>query len=267
MIVSVPLSALGEEPVTGASRNAWPRWRAPRRSGARRRRDRRHVDEQRPIRRAGNRAVLAEQDRLDLGAVDDHRDDDVGARCGVGRRGGSAGALVFVGPRLRLAGGPRPCRHRKALALQVRGHPRAHDAQSQEADVRHGGDPSARWPGPGDPFEVWVAWSRCSRGTWKGVRSQEGERSPSRRGRRGGAHRAGSGADRGGPRAEGRAAAGRVRRPARMASSSRTAARGWLRRESMDSILRLRRPATSGGRCDLSGLTPYSAAVTPYPGG
>ena len=169
MIVSVPLWAFGEEPVTGASTNAWPRSASARadttRVGGR---DRRHVDEQRLLRRAGGRAVLAEQDRLDLRAVDDHRDDDVGARRGLGRRGGGARALVLVGPRLRLAGGPRPRRHREALALQVRGHPRAHDAQSQEADARHGRDPSDR---------TWRSRGCRDRGSGRGLEGARAARS------------------------------------------------------------------------------------------
>ena len=50
MIVSVPVLALGDEPVTGASTNAWPASRQ-RSSSARAvpGRDRRHVDEQRVL--------------------------------------------------------------------------------------------------------------------------------------------------------------------------------------------------------------------------
>ena len=46
-----------------------------------------------PSAAAGRDAVVAEQDRLDLGAVDDHRDDDVARR-----RRPSAGVSATVAP-------------------------------------------------------------------------------------------------------------------------------------------------------------------------
>src|ERR1700712_1341027 len=75
---------------------------------------------------------------------------------------------------------------------------------------------------------------------------------------------------------------GRIRWPARMASSSRTAARGWERRKSMDSILRLRRgrhigrtvrpeafaplpgPIAWGAMADSTGSAPLSVVVAGY---
>ena len=67
MIVSVPSSAFGADPVTGASTKRVPALGQlaadPARVGGA---DRRHVDEQRPRARAVHGAVLAEQHLLDL---------------------------------------------------------------------------------------------------------------------------------------------------------------------------------------------------------
>ena len=108
--------------------------------------DRRHVDEQRARPRTrGGPGLRVEQDRVDLRAVDDHRDDDVGlGRRVPRRRDGLYGALLLRRPRLRLPLRPRPRGHLEPVLHQVRGHPRPHDPQPQEADARHGGQPSGR---------------------------------------------------------------------------------------------------------------------------
>ena len=92
MIVSVPSSAFGEEPVTGAStkRDAALGQRRRRCAAPQARPDRRHVDAEQIRARAPFAAPLvAQQHRLDLGAVDDHRDHDGrSARADLGRRRG-----------------------------------------------------------------------------------------------------------------------------------------------------------------------------------
>ena len=105
MIVSVASSARGEDPVTGASTSATPRWPSAVR------RSRRvsagaiveHVDAQQARRAAPSTTPpRAEQDRLDLSAVDDHADHDVARAGDRGRRVGHRGA-VLAGPALGLA--------------------------------------------------------------------------------------------------------------------------------------------------------------------
>src|SRR3954453_14132286 len=102
-----------------------------------RRRDRRHVDAQRPLRGAVRDAVVAEQHRLDLGAVDDHGDDDVAVRADLGSRLGERRAVLLgerLGPRARAVVDGQLA----AGAGQVRRHARAHDPQPHEADPLHG---------------------------------------------------------------------------------------------------------------------------------
>src|SRR4051794_7113615 len=102
-----------------------------------RRRDRRHVDAQRPLRGAVRDAVVAEQHRLDLGAVDDHGDDDIAVRADLGRRLGERRAVLLgerLGPRARAVVDGQLA----AGAGQVRRHARAHDPQPHEADPLHG---------------------------------------------------------------------------------------------------------------------------------
>ena len=75
MIVSVPSSAFGREPDTGASRKADAVVVQPLADRARGGRgDGGHVDRERALRQAVDGAVLAEQHLLDLGRVGDHRD-------------------------------------------------------------------------------------------------------------------------------------------------------------------------------------------------
>ena len=135
MIVSVPSSAFGAEPVTGASTKPWPCSRsvAPSRrasAGA--------IVEQSmnsvPSGGAGDRAVLAQQHRLDLRAVDHHRDHGVGALGGRARAVGDLG-LVLGGP--GLGGLARPVEDAQLVAGadEVRRLARAHDAEADEADA------------------------------------------------------------------------------------------------------------------------------------
>ena len=97
MIVSVPSSAFGEDPVTGASSM---RDVAGGELGADRarlvRRDRRHVDAQRAGLRPLRDAVLAEQHLAHLVAVDDHADDDVAG--GADLRGRAGDRPAMLGP-------------------------------------------------------------------------------------------------------------------------------------------------------------------------
>ena len=82
--------------MTGASTNAWPSL------GERLRRAARAVSgaivdmstNSVSLARAGQRAVLAEQHLLDLRAVDDHRDHDVGALGHLARRVGDLAAVL-----------------------------------------------------------------------------------------------------------------------------------------------------------------------------
>ena len=98
----------------------------------RRGRDRAHVDVQRAALDPVDDAVLAEHDRLDVGRVGEHRDDDVAARGDVLRRGSGGRA---VGDELV----DRPARaverdHREAGAQEVAGHRLPHDPQADETD-------------------------------------------------------------------------------------------------------------------------------------
>ena len=138
MIVSVPSSALGDDPVTGASTKPMPRSSsaAPiRRVSAGAIVDMSTHSVPSPA-RVGD-AVLAEQDRLDLGAVHDHRDHDVARRADLGRRVGD-GRAVLGGERLGSLAGAVEDRELVARAPQVRGHARPHDPQPDEPDALHG---------------------------------------------------------------------------------------------------------------------------------
>ena len=120
MIVSVPSSAFGEEPVTGASmkrepalgqRRADPRARRPARSWTCR-------CTSRPLARAAPRdAVRAEQDGLDLRPVDHHRDDDVARR-----RAAPPGSSATVAP---CSLGPLLARSRAVRFQTVSSNPAA----------------------------------------------------------------------------------------------------------------------------------------------
>ena len=102
-------------------------------------RDRRHVDEQGTGPRGGERAVLAQQQLLDLAAVDDHRDHDVAA-LGQFAGGGGDAAAVLGRPRVGLLARAVVDGQLEAGARQVGRLPRSHDAQPDEADrFRHGG--------------------------------------------------------------------------------------------------------------------------------
>ena len=95
MIVSVPSSALGDEPVTGAStkRIAALGERSRRSRGRRRARSstcRRTACPRRRRDAPSSPSSIAST----CGAVDDHRDDDLGARGGLGRRGGDRRAVL-----------------------------------------------------------------------------------------------------------------------------------------------------------------------------
>ena len=90
----------------------------------------------RPPRRHPRRhAVVAEQDRLDVGRVGDAAHDDVGRRRDRGRRRGLPGAELdqLVG----AAGGPVPHGDLEPGAAQVGGHRRPHRAQPDEPDPLH----------------------------------------------------------------------------------------------------------------------------------
>jgi hypothetical protein len=129
MIVSVPSCALGAEPVTVL---AQCRPDPPRVRGA----DRRHVDEQCPGLGAGRGAVLAEQQRLDLRAVDDHGDHDGAALADRARAVRDVAAVLgrpLLGGRARAVVDRQPV----AGAAQARSLARAHDPQPDEADVLH----------------------------------------------------------------------------------------------------------------------------------
>ena len=112
MIVSVPSSAFGDEPVTGASTKRDPAFRQ-RGADARawRRRDRRHVDAQRARRARALRDAVARPaaPRSTCVAVDHHRDDDVArARRLGGRRGDRRRRARRPTPRRARACGCRP---------------------------------------------------------------------------------------------------------------------------------------------------------------
>ena len=80
MIDSVPSRAPTSPPDTGASNAVSPHLRRGVENRPRhRRRDRAHVDQELTGPRAGDHAVIAEVDLLDVGRVGQHRDHDVAA--------------------------------------------------------------------------------------------------------------------------------------------------------------------------------------------
>ena len=138
MIVSVPSSAFGDDPVTGASTNAWPRSA----SAA-------------PIRRASAGPIVdmstnsvpgpapptapssPSRHRVDLGAVDHHRDHDVAALGDLARRRGDVPA-VLGRPLLGALAGAVVDRQLEAGAAEAGRLARPHDPQPDEPDgLRH----------------------------------------------------------------------------------------------------------------------------------
>jgi ABC-type antimicrobial peptide transport system permease subunit len=82
--------------------------------------------------RAVRGAVLAEQDLLDLRAVDDHRDDGLAALGDLARRGRHV-AAVLARPLVRALARAVEDGQLEAGARQVRRLARAHDAQTYES--------------------------------------------------------------------------------------------------------------------------------------
>jgi hypothetical protein len=99
--------------------------------------DRRHVHAQRAIRGAFGDAVVAEQDLLDLRAVDHHRDDDVAGPADLGG-GPRDGAAVLGRPRLGPLASAVVDGQLVPRATQIGRHARAHDPQPDEPDALHG---------------------------------------------------------------------------------------------------------------------------------
>ena len=98
---------------------------------ARARRDRRHVDRKAALAQALGCSVGAEEHRLYLGRVHDHRDRDAGG--GRGRRRGVGDHGTVLGRELLGARpGAIPRVHLESGAAQVRGHARSHDPEPQE---------------------------------------------------------------------------------------------------------------------------------------
>ena len=156
MIVSVPASAFGEEPVTGASTNAWPR--AGDRLGQRARgggRDRGHVDEQRR-RRALRRARRPRRAASPRPAAPSTTIVITTSERSATSRGRPAtcppcSAAHCLGPLARAV----EDRQLVAGLGEVGRLARAHDAQSDEADRCHAPCPPppgvsirSRWPAP-----------------------------------------------------------------------------------------------------------------------
>ena len=93
--------------------------------------DRGHVDDQAAAAHALGAAAVAEQHLLDLGAVRDHRDEDVRVGGRLGRGVGDARS-VLGGELIGAGAGPVPDGQVVARPDEVRGHRCAHDPQPEE---------------------------------------------------------------------------------------------------------------------------------------
>ena len=100
-----------------------------------RRRDGRHVDEQRALADSLGHPAFPQDDGLDVGRVGEHGDNDVNVG---GQGGGPVGCLRAVGHE-RVDGGPAAVvdHEREARLEQVGRHRRAHDPQPDEPDALH----------------------------------------------------------------------------------------------------------------------------------
>ena len=96
------------------------------------------VDENRPRPHAGEGAVVAERDRPHVVIVADAGQNEVPPRGGR-RRSRRARAAVFPDPFRRDGRSPVVDDDVVAGALQVAGHRKSHDAETQESDFAHGG--------------------------------------------------------------------------------------------------------------------------------
>ena len=137
MITSLPSTAGLRVPETGASRKRPPRARTL--ASVTRAVSTSTVDMSMTSalgREALEDAVGAVDDGVDGDRIGEHEDDGVGAAGGVGGRGGEARA--GGDERLRARGRAVPHRERVTVACDVRGHRRAHGAETEEGDLHDG---------------------------------------------------------------------------------------------------------------------------------